>query len=153
VHSNPLGQDAQSKVGPWTYEPKPNFEFSKNMTGIRLDCSGRAEKKQDAKNPTPGPNVYQITGDFDFRDPSKPEQRTGKLPKFAFGMKPNTKPRNLDCPGPGEYETDQYPMNQKNIAYWIGTDVRRDLSVPYSHLYPGPGHYDTSEPNQGAHVS
>jgi hypothetical protein len=45
VHNNPLGQDAQSKVGPWTYDPKPNFEFSKNMTGIRLDCSGRAEKK------------------------------------------------------------------------------------------------------------
>ena len=30
-------------------------------------------------------------------------------------------------------------MNQANIAYWIGTDVRRDLAVPYSHMYPGPG--------------
>jgi len=111
MHSNPLGPDSQIRVGPWTYEPKHNHEFSKNMTGYRLDCSGRAERKYDAKNPTPGPNVYQINGDFDFRDPSKPEQRSGKLPKFAFGMKPNTKPRNLDCPGPGEYETDQYPMN------------------------------------------
>jgi len=36
-------------------------------------------------------------------------------------------------------------MNQKNIAYWIGTDVRRDLAVPYSHLYPGPGHYEPDD--------
>lgn len=111
VGKNDLAADAQLKVGPGAYDPKPNYEFSKNMTGIRLDCSGRAEKKNDPKHPTPGPNVYYITGDFDFRDPNKPEVRVGKLPKFAFGMKHNTKPKNLDCPGPGEYETDQYPMN------------------------------------------
>jgi len=32
-------------------------------------------------------------------------------------------------------------MYQKNIAYLIGTDTRKDMSVPYSHLYPGPGTY------------
>lgn len=32
-------------------------------------------------------------------------------------------------------------MNQKNIAYWIGTDVRRDLGNTKD--YPGPGHYQT----------
>ena len=31
--------------------------------------------------------------------------------------------------------------------------MRRDLSVPYSHLYPGSGHYDIYEPNAGAHMS
>lgn len=51
------------------------------------------------------------------------------MPKFAFGIKPQTKPKGIDVPGPGTYETDTYPMNQQNIAYWIGTDVRRDLSV------------------------
>lgn len=76
------------------------------MTGMRVDGSGRMDNRDDIKNPVPGPNVYHILGDFDFRDPSKPDQRVGKLAKFAFGMKPNTKPRNLDCPGPGEYETD-----------------------------------------------
>jgi len=36
---------------------------------------------------------------------------TGKLPKFAFGIKPNFKVSNLEVPGPGSYEVDQYPMN------------------------------------------
>lgn len=91
---------------------------------------------------TPAPNNYTILGDFDFRDPTKPDERIGKVPKFAFGLKPVIKSKNMDVPGPGEYNTDKHPMNQKNVAYWIGTEVRRDQSVPYSHLYPGPGHYD-----------
>ena len=90
----------------------------------------------------PGPGNYKITGDFDFRDPTRPDDRSGKNPKFCFGMKTALRAKNLDMPGPGEYEVDVYPMNQSNIAYWIGTDVRRDLAVPYSHLYPGPGSYD-----------
>ena len=96
----------------------------------------------------PGPGNYKITGDFDFRDPTRPDDRTGKNPKFCFGMKTATRAKNLDMPGPGEYEVDVYPMNQANIAYWIGTDVRRDLAVPYSHLYPGPGNYDPDEPSK-----
>lgn len=147
THSNGLAADNQNRVGAWTYSPKHNFEFSKNMRGIHINGSARADNSNDMKNSQPGPNVYHILGDFDFRDPSKSDQRVGKLAKFAFGMKHNTKPRNLDCPGPGEYETDQYPMWQKNIAYWIGTDVRRDLSVPYSHLYPGSGHYENHQIN------
>lgn len=51
----------------------------------------------------------------------------------------------MDMPGPGEYEVDQYPMNQANIAYWIGTDVRRDLSVPMAYMYPGPGSYEATD--------
>lgn len=101
----------------------------------------------------PGPGAYTRTGDFDFRDPTNPDDRSGKNPKFAFGIKQTTKPRNLDQPGPGEYEVDVYPMNQANIAYWIGTDVRRDLAVPYSHLYPGPGQYEADDTNKGPAVS
>lgn len=108
--SNPLSADSKNTVGAWTYTPKHNFEFSKNMRGIHINGSARPDNRDDLKNPQPGPNVYTILGDFDFRDPSKPDQSVGKLAKFAFGMKHNTKPRNLDCPGPGEYETDQYPM-------------------------------------------
>lgn len=68
-------------------------------------------------------------------------------------MKPVVRDKNVDMPGPGEYETDQYPMNQANIAYWIGTDVRRDLAVPYSHLYPGPGNYDGDDGKKQPSVS
>lgn len=93
-------------------------------------------------------------GDFDFRDPTKPEERNGgKLPKFAFGLKPNVKSSNVDTPGPGEYNTDKYPMSQKNISYFIGNEVRRDAGIPFSHLYPGPGQYDIGLPNEGPFIS
>lgn len=60
---------------------------------------------------TPAPNNYTILGDFDFRDPTKPDERIGKVPKFAFGLKPVIKSKNMDVPGPGEYNTDKHPMN------------------------------------------
>jgi hypothetical protein len=101
---------------------------------------------------SPAPNRYKMLGDFDFRDPTDTKNSLGKVPKFAFGIKPQVKPSGIDVPGPGTYETDTYPMNQQNIAYWIGTDVRRDMSVRNAHMYPGPGHYDHYEKNTGAHI-
>ena len=59
----------------------------------------------------PGPGNYKLTGDFDFRDPTQPDDRSGKNPKFCFGMKTAVRAKNLDMPGPGEYEVDVYPMN------------------------------------------
>jgi len=36
-----------------------------------------------------------------------PDSKVGKKKaKFCFGMKTNTRPKNLDMPGPGEYEVD-----------------------------------------------
>ena len=103
----------------------------------------------------PGPQ-YNIRGDFDFPDPRNPDESNAvgmKKAKFAFGMKFNQRAKNLDMPGPGEYEVDCPPMNHKNPAYWIGTDVRKDLGVPYAHMYPGPGLYNTPDEIQGAAVS
>lgn len=94
----------------------------------------------------PGPDKYNILGDFDFRDPSKDRKdATGKTAKFCFGMKTSTRAKNLDMPGPGEYEVDYVPMNQTDIAHLIGTDLRRDPGVPKAHLYPGPGHYEQDD--------
>ena len=51
--------------------------------------------------------------------------------------------KNLDVPGVGDSNVDQAPMWMKrSVAYWIGTDERRDLAVKNSHLYPGPGDYE-----------
>ena len=44
-------------------------------------------------------------------------------------------------------------MNHKNPAYWIGTDVRKDLGVPYAYMYPGPDHYYPEEQTQNPAVS
>lgn len=68
-------------------------------------------------------------------------------------MKFNQRAKNLDMPGPGEYEVDQPPMSHKNPAYWIGTDVRKDLGVPNAVMYPGPGSYEVFEDVQGSQVS
>lgn len=89
-------------------------------------------------------------GDLDFKNPND-ENSLGKHPKFAYGMKYEMKSGNFDVPGPGTYETDMYPTNQKNISYWIGTDVRKDLGS--STDYPGPGHYHTIELDRGPSVS
>lgn len=69
---------------------------------------GNAERHEDAVTSkfTPAPNRYNITGDFDFRDPNNPGEKSGKLPKFAFGIKTEIKPDSRDVPGPGTYETD-----------------------------------------------
>lgn len=101
----------------------------------------------------PGAGTYQFVGDFDFRDPTKPDERLGKVPKFCFGMKPVVRAKNLDVPGVGDNEVDQAPMWMKSVAYWIGTDLRRDLAVPYSHLYPGPGSYEVQQDIGGAMIS
>ena len=50
--------------------------------------------------------------------------------------------KNLDMPGPGEYETDVAPMHHQNVAHVIGTSVRSDLGVGKAHLFPGPGEYE-----------
>ena len=100
----------------------------------------------------PGPK-YNIPGDFDFPDPRNPEEAAmvgKKKAKFAFGMKLNRRSSHLDMPGAGEYETDTVPMSMKNPAYWIGTDVRKDLGVPNAVMYPGPGHYDPEDTQQVA---
>jgi len=43
-------------------------------------------------------------------------------------------------------------MNQKNLAYWIGTDVRRGLAPRDAHMFPGPGTYDNFDSNPGPFV-
>ena len=144
-----IEQEGKIPVGPQSYNPTAPVD---PKAGIRFRMAERREENTTNRH-SPAPNRYQLLGDFDFRDPTKPDEKVGKLPKFAFGIKPVVKPKNLDVPGPAEYNVDRQPMNYKNISYWIGTEVRRDLSIPYSHLYPGPGHYDHEQPVPGPYPS
>ena len=143
--------EAMADLGPGTHNPVHVTHTSKKAAFPMASKSGKGPAVDDGTELSakirnvqkkqrdqvqylgvPGPQ-YDIPGDFDFPDPRNPDDTKGKKKaKFAFGMKFNTRAKNLDMPGPGEYETDVAPMNMKNIAYWIGTDVRKDLGVPYA---------------------
>ena len=137
--------DQNTEVGPGLYNPIRPTHVTRSAPFSMTDKSGKGpavddgtelaariravqKKKRDQVQfmGVPGPQ-YNIPGDFDFPDPRNPDDANApgkKKAKFAFGMKFNQRAKNLDMPGPGEYETDVVPMNQKNPSYWIGTDVR-----------------------------
>ena len=76
-----------------------------------IDARRRRHEQKKIDVGVPGPGEYKIAGDFDFPDPLNPDKGGAKKAKFCFGMNTKTRPKNLDMPGPGEYEVDQYPMN------------------------------------------
>ena len=82
----------------------------------------------------PGPGKYQINGDF---------EKAHDRPKFHMGIKTQSfMGKNMDMPGPGEYETDVIPIHHSNVAHLVGTSVRSDLGVGKAYMYPGPGEYE-----------
>lgn len=89
-----------------TYIPANPCHVSK---GVKIGTSTRAEDKTHVGKPAP--NKYVVQGDFDFKDPNNREESLGKDPQFHFGMNTKTRDRNLDMPGPGEYDMNVYPSN------------------------------------------
>ena len=86
------------------------------------------------RSKVPGPGNYAITGDF---------EKGKDQPKFHMGIKTTGfMGKNLDMPGPGEYETDVIPIHHSNVAHFVGTSVRSDLGVGKAYMYPGPGEYE-----------
>lgn len=77
---------------------------------MTVGTSVRTEEKGSFQL-SPAPNRYTVLGDFDFKDPTDLKNSQGKVPKFAFGIKPPIKTKGIDVPGPGTYEMDTYPMN------------------------------------------
>lgn len=119
----------------------------------KFDDKGQLKMNVKYQGP-PGPGTYSLTGDFDFRDPSKPEDRTGKLPKFVFGSKPVDRPQNLYVPGPGQYASDVAPLwMAKQPAYPLGSACREEMAVRNSAKYPGPCDYDLELPIGGPQIS
>ena len=97
----------QSKSG----KGAANIDADNEITAKYLKARRRREEQNQHEYIVPGPE-YDIQGDFDFPDPRKPEESKGKKKaKFCFGMNTKQRAKNLDMPGPGEYEVDQYPMN------------------------------------------
>jgi hypothetical protein len=81
-----------------------------------------------------GPGTYEVPGDF---------EKALEKPKFHMGIKiGGFAGKNMDQPGPGEYDTDVIPIHHSRIAHFIGTSVRSDLGVGKAYLFPGPGEYE-----------
>jgi hypothetical protein len=135
------GEEDKNKepVGPQRYNPvNPCHKKSDFLKKTSIGNSKRAEIVQ-ALN-VPGPGKYNITGVF--------EKATDK-PKFHMGIKTQGfNGKNLDMPGPGEYETDVIPIHHSNVAHFIGTSVRSDLGVGKAYMYPGPGEYEAQIDSQ-----
>lgn len=71
-------------VGPQTYDPIGHPDWQK---GTKMGSAVRNEV-QGTYELSPAPNRYKMLGDFDFRDPTDTKNSLGKVPKFAFGIKP-----------------------------------------------------------------
>lgn len=105
----------------------------KYTKGVKIGTGERDPIKQ--KSTTPAPNRYNINSDF---------ENAKEKPKFHWGSKTaGVSNKNIDQPGPGEYEVDTIPNNQTNVAHVIGTGTRSNLGVGKAHLQPGPGDYET----------
>lgn len=121
-------------VGPETYFPvNPNHQHPKYYDQSRsIGLSERIDLIQAVN--MPGPGKYMIKGDF---------EKAQEKPKFHMGIKTQGfGGKNMDMPGPGEYETDVIPIHHSNIAHFIGTSVRSDLGVGKAYMFPGPGEYE-----------
>ena len=126
-------------VGPQRYNPvNPSHKHSDYLKANSIGNAKRAAIVQ-ALN-VPGPGKYNIAGDF---------ERAQDKPKFHMGIKTQGfAGKNLDMPGPGEYETDVIPIHHSNVAHFIGTSVRSDLGVGKAYMYPGPGEYEAQIDSQ-----
>ena len=127
---------SKEPLGPQRYNPvNPAQKRSDHLTGAGAMSIGKSQRA--GLVPTlnvPGPGKYQINGDF---------ERAHDKPKFHMGIKTHSfTGKNLDMPGPGEYETDVIPIHHSNVAHFIGTSVRSDLGVGKAYMYPGPGEYE-----------
>ena len=101
----------RKSIGPSEYNPKWPHELSPTSVPKGISFGNSVRKDEGGTNKfTPAPSTYQLLGDFDFRDQSRPAgdvlNDRGKNPKFCFGIKPNIKNKNIDFPGPAEYDTD-----------------------------------------------
>lgn len=73
----------------------------KYTKGAKIGLGEREPLKQ--KFVTPAPDVYKINSDF---------EKAQEKPKFPWGMKTvGVSNKNIDQPGPGEYEVDVVPNN------------------------------------------
>ena len=123
--------DQKTGVGPGTYTPfNPSLQQSNHL---KAHFSIGHSKRQDLvrKGKSVGPGAYEYDDGFK------------KQPKFHLGQKTTSfMGKNLDMPGPGEYETDVIPVHHSNVAHFIGTSVRSDLGVGKAYMYPGPQEYE-----------
>lgn len=133
---------SKDPIGPQKYNPvNPTHKRSDQLKGAGATSIGHAKRSDLVPSlNVPGPGKYQINSDF---------EKARDKPKFHMGIKTHGfTGKNLDMPGPGEYETDVIPIHHSNVAHFIGTSVRSDLGVGKAYMYPGPGEYEAQIDSQ-----
>jgi hypothetical protein len=131
--TNKQEEKNKATVGPSSYSPKNHtLKRTDFLNAKSIGNSKRIDMVLTDK--IPGPGTYNINGDF---------EKAQEKPKFHMGIKTTSfMGKNLDMPGPGEYETDVIPIHHSNVAHFIGTSVRSDLGVGKAYMFPGPGEYE-----------
>lgn len=126
---------SKEPVGPQKYNPhNPNHKKTDHLVRFSIGNAVRGDMISSKNAANTGPGKYNIEGDF---------ERAMNKPKFHMGIKTQGfAGKNMDQPGPGEYETDIIPINHSHVAHFIGTSVRSDLGVGKAYMYPGPGDYE-----------
>lgn len=126
---------AERGVGPEKYFPmNPNHRHSDFLNGQSFSNAMRGDPIEDKNAANVGPGKYDIKSNFDIND---------KTAKFHMGIKTQGfAGKNMDQPGPGEYETDVIPIHHSHVAHIIGTSARSDLGIGKAKNYPGPGNYE-----------
>lgn len=124
---------SKDPVGPQRYNPvNPNHKKSDHNHKGTIGNAERGEMVAAVN--VPGPGKYIIQSDFD---------KAVEHPRFHMGVRvTGITGKNMDQPGPGEYETDVIPAHHSNITHFIGTSVRSDLGIGKAYMFPGPGEYE-----------
>ena len=133
--SKALKEEDKNKepVGPQRYNPvNPTLQRNSFNVIRTIGTSNRTDFIKALE--MPGPDKYIIHGDF---------EKAVSNPKFHMGIKTHSfTGKNIDNPGPGEYDVDMYPIHHTNINVFQGSSERSDLGIGQVAMYPGPGEYD-----------
>jgi len=102
-------KEKPSPVGPQKYDIREPFSGKKGR--IQIGTSTRDGIKQ--KFHTPGPDQYDLKDDI---------ENAAKKPRFHMGSKPQARTnKNIDMPGPGEYQYSMDPAHHSSTAQLMGS--------------------------------
>ena len=157
-----MGND--ESPGPGTYVPeialrlaggkvqkKATSSFASNVSRFSKKQKPKEGKTEDMRvSTTPPPGAYSTVDPWDWAKKSRGQGRTKAFISKAQRFKTSQKSTRAAEPGPGSYETGANILSPKSV----GDDSRKHFVSSASRfgrtstLAPGPGTYDTEDPER-----